>query len=60
MTKYGFRNNDLKVKEVTADSVVTTALEFEGTTISTAAAGTAAYIPVTIDSVTYYILATTP
>ena len=56
MTKYGFRNNDLKVKEVTADSIVPTAIDCSNTSnIGTAATGTAAYIPVSIDGVTYYL-----
>jgi len=56
MTKYGFRNNNLKIKEVTADSIVPTALDLSNTSnVGTQATGTAAYIPVTIDGDTYYI-----
>ena len=53
--KYGWRNNKLRASEVTADSVVSDALNLQVTTVSTAATGTAAYIPVTVNGVTYYI-----
>ena len=57
MTKDGWKDNDVKVKEVTADSVVAADLTLNVTTIGTAATGTAAYIPVTINGTDYYIKA---
>jgi len=56
MTKYGTRDNKIKAEIVTADSIVPTSIDLSNTsTVSTAATGTAAYIPVVIDGVTYYI-----
>ena len=56
MTKYGFRDNSLKAKTVTADSIVPTAIDLSNaSSIGTAATGTAAYVPVSIDGTTYYI-----
>lgn len=55
MSKYGFRDNKVKAEEVTADSVDASSIAFSGDTVGTAASGTAAYIPVTIDGNTYYI-----
>ena len=55
MTKYGWRNNKIVAAEVTADSIVAEGVALNVTTVSTAAAGTAAYIPVEVNGVTYYI-----
>ena len=55
MTKYGWKDNSVKVKTVTADSIVSAGLTLNATTVGTAASGTAAYIPVTVNGAVYYV-----
>jgi len=56
MTKYGWRNNKIVAEEITAESVNASTMDFsDASTVSTAAAGTAIYIPVQVSGVTYYV-----
>jgi len=51
MTKYGWRNNKLAAEEISAEVT-----DFSNAaTVGTAATGTAIYIPVVVDGVTYYV-----
>jgi len=55
MTKYGIRNNKLKSKLVTSDAIVTSSMTLNATTVGTAASGTTAYIPITVNGNVYYV-----